>query len=75
MPSGYSERCASSLPYASELLRRGFLTCMAEMELHLYRLVVKLLEEGTGFLRNFSDETLSPCVPPLSATSTARRIF
>lgn len=47
-------------PYTADLLRKGFLTCLPEKELHLYRLVVKLLREGPGFLRNFSDETLHP---------------
>ena len=41
-------------------MRRGFLTCMEDREIRLYRLVVKLLREGSGFLRNFSDETLHP---------------
>ncbi|MBE6995906.1 MAG: DNA metabolism protein [Ruminococcaceae bacterium] len=45
---------------AAELLHKGFLTCLPEKEMHLYRLVVKLLREGCGFLRNFSDETLYP---------------
>lgn len=47
-------------PYTADLLRKGFLTCLPEKELHLYRLVVKLLREGPGFLRNFSDETVHP---------------
>ena len=47
-------------PDAADLLRRGFLTCLEDKEIHLYRLVVKLLKEGDGFLRNFSDETLYP---------------
>ena len=47
-------------PYGEELVRRGFLTCMEEREIRLYRLVVKLLREGPSFLRNFSDETLHP---------------
>ena len=47
-------------PDAVYLIRRGFLTCMQEMELHLYRLIVKLLKEGPGFLQNLSDETLYP---------------
>lgn len=47
-------------PYAVELLRKGFLSCLPEKELYLYRLVVKLLREGPTFLRNFSDETLYP---------------
>lgn len=47
-------------PYAAELLHKGFLTCLPDKEIHLYRLVAKLLREGTSFLRNFSDETLHP---------------
>ena len=47
-------------PPAMRLLRRGFLTCMEEKELHLYHLVVKLLREGPGFLQNCSDETGYP---------------
>lgn len=47
-------------PYTADLLQKGFLTCLPEKELHMYRLVVKLLREGPGFLRNFSDETLHP---------------
>ena len=49
-------------PYTVELLQKGFLTCLPEKEIHLYRLVVKLLREGPGFLRNFSDETLYPVI-------------
>ena len=47
-------------PSAAELIQKGFLTCMEEKELHLYRLVVKLLGEGPSFLRKLSDETLYP---------------
>lgn len=47
-------------PRAAELLRKGFLTCLPEKELHLYRLVRKLLRDGPGFLRNFSDPALYP---------------
>ncbi|MBR3641486.1 MAG: TIGR03915 family putative DNA repair protein [Oscillibacter sp.] len=46
--------------YACELLRLGFLTCMEEREIHLFRLVEKLLEEGAAFLSNDADETLYP---------------
>ena len=49
-------------PEAALLLRRGFLTCLPEKELCLYRLLAKLLREGPGFLRNRSDETLYPVV-------------
>ena len=47
-------------PYAADLLHRGFLTCLPQRELHLYRLVVKLLRDGPGFLRDHADETLYP---------------
>lgn len=48
-------------PYTADLLPgRAFSSCLPEKELHLYRLVVKLLRDGPGFLRNFSDETLHP---------------
>jgi len=48
--------------YAAEILQKGFLTCLPEKELYLYRMVVKLLKEGPAFLRNFSDETLYPVI-------------
>lgn len=47
-------------PYAAELLHKGYLTSLPDKELHLYRMVVKLLKEGAGFLQNFSDETAHP---------------
>lgn len=47
-------------PYAANLVQKGFLTCMPDKEIALYRLILKLLREGPGFLRNISDETLSP---------------
>ena len=46
--------------YAAELLHKGFLTCLPEKELYLYRMIVRLLKEGGGFLRDFSDETVYP---------------
>ena len=46
--------------YAAELLHKGFLTCLPDKELHLYRMIVRLLQEGAGFLRDFSDETAHP---------------
>ena len=62
--SGHAGRVLRKLhklsPYGEELVRRGFLTCMEDREIRLYRLVVKLLREGPSFLRNFSDETLHP---------------
>lgn len=47
-------------PYAAELLKRGFLTCLPEREMHLYRLVAKLLRDGSGFLNDGSDAVLRP---------------
>lgn len=55
-------RVAKLSPEAADLLRRGFLTCLPEKEEHLYRMVAKLLREGPGFLRNFSDEALYPVI-------------
>lgn len=61
---GHAERVLRKVtalsPEAAVLLRRGFLTCLPEKELHLYRLAAKLLREGPGFLRDRSDETLYP---------------
>jgi probable DNA metabolism protein len=45
---------------AARLLRHAFLTCMEDKEIHLYRLIVKLLRQGAAFLRDLSDETLYP---------------
>ena len=53
-------RVVKSSAYAAELLHKGFLTCLPEKEMYLYRMVVRLLKEGAGFLRNFSDETVYP---------------
>ena len=53
-------KVAACSPYAADLLRRGFLTCLPEKELHLYHLVVKLLRDGPAFLKNGSDDTLYP---------------
>ena len=49
-------------PYTANLLQKCYLTCLPDREIHMYHLVVKLLKEGPGFLRNFSDETLHPVV-------------
>ena len=54
------QKVAALSPEAAVLLRRGFLTCLSEKELHLFQVVAKLLREGPGFLRNRSDETLYP---------------
>ena len=47
-------------PWGLELVRRGYLTCLPQREMALYRLIQKLLEEGPAFLHNLSDETLNP---------------
>ena len=54
------KRVVKASAYAAELLHKGFLTCLPEKEIYLYRMVVRLLKEGAGFLRNFSDETVYP---------------
>ena len=56
------QKVAALSPEAAVLLRRGFLTCLSEKELHLFQVVAKLLREGPGFLRNRSDETLYPVI-------------
>ena len=53
-------KVVKSSTYAAELLHKGFLTCLPEKEIYLYRMVVKLLKDGAGFLRNFSDEVVYP---------------
>lgn len=55
-------KIAALSPEAAVLLRRGFLTCLPEKELRLFRLAAKLLREGPGFLRDRSDETLYPVI-------------
>lgn len=50
-------KCSS---YAAELIHKGYLTCLPDKDLYLYRMVVKLLKEGGHFLGDFSDETAYP---------------
>lgn len=47
-------------PYAAELLRKGFLTCLPGKELCLYRLVSRLLKDGPAFLKDPSDDVFYP---------------
>ena len=50
--------------YAGNLLQKGFLTCMPDKELHLYRLVVKLLRDAGAkevHVRISSPPFLHPC--------------
>ena len=53
-------KVAGCSPEALDLLRRGFLTCLPDRELHLYRLVRRLLEDGPGFLGDLADRELLP---------------
>lgn len=53
-------KVAKCSPQALDLLRRGFLTCLPEKEMHLYRMVRRLLEEGPGFLGCLADPELLP---------------
>lgn len=53
-------KIAQNAPHAANLLQRGFLTCLPEREMHLYRLVAKLLRDGPWFLQNLADDTLLP---------------
>ena len=45
---------------AADVIRRGFLTCLPEKELHLYTLAKKLYDEGPAFLQNSSDPVYNP---------------
>ena len=47
-------------PAAAQLMRKAFLTCMDEKELHLYYFARKLFKEGASFLRNQADEVYNP---------------
>lgn len=55
-----ADKLRSISPQGLRLLRLGHLTCQPEREMLLYRLAVKLLRQGGGFLRDYSDETLHP---------------
>lgn len=51
---------AKRSPYAVDLVRRGFLTCLEDREMKLYHLIVKLIQNGPGFLHNLTDDILYP---------------
>ena len=53
--------------YAGQLLRRGFLTCLPQKEMHLYRLIRKLLQQGPDFLRSMTDPDVYPIVKAIRA--------
>lgn len=52
-------------PFAAQVVRRGFLTCMPEKEQHLYALIRKIYQEGCGFLKNPADEVYNPIAKAL----------
>ena len=45
---------------AADIVRRTFLTCLADKEQHLYAFIRKLYQEGAGFIRNPADEVYHP---------------
>ena len=60
----YSQRVsrgiASRSPKALAVVRRSFLTCLPDKELHIYAFIRKLLAEGAGFMRDLSDPVCYP---------------
>ena len=47
-------------PAAAQLVRKSFLTCLPEKELHLYRFIRKLYKDGPFFLKNQADPVYHP---------------
>ncbi len=45
---------------AAELARRAYLTCLADREVSIYRMIRKLYEEGPAFLKNPADPAVYP---------------
>ena len=45
---------------AADIVRRTFLTCLADKEQHLYAFIRKLYQEGAAFIRNPADEVYHP---------------
>lgn len=60
----YSQRVSRGIAARSgkalAVVRRGFLTCLPDKELHLYAFIRKLLAEGPGFMRDLSDQACYP---------------
>ena len=50
---------------AADILRRAFLTCLDDKELHLYAFVRKLYQDGASFLKNRSDPVYYPIAKAL----------
>lgn len=55
---GLHRRSAEAL----QVLRRAFLTCMADKEICLYAFVRKVFDHGADFMKNQSDEVYAPLV-------------
>ena len=55
-----SRGIASRSPKALAVVRRSFLTCLPDKELHIYAFIRKLLAEGAGFMRDLSDPICYP---------------
>lgn len=49
---------------AADMVRKGYLTCMEDKEMHLYALIRKLYRRGPAFLANQSDPA---CLPVAAA--------
>lgn len=45
---------------AADLVKRAYLTCLPDKELCIYRLIHKLYDEGSGFLKNPTDPAVYP---------------
>ena len=60
----YSQRVSRGIAARSgkalAVVRRSFLTCLPDKELHLYAFIRKLLAEGPGFMRDLSDPACYP---------------
>ncbi len=60
----YSQRVSRGIAARSgkalAVVRRSFLTCLPDKELHLYAFIRKLLAEGPGFMRDLSDPACHP---------------
>ena len=47
-------------PKAVNIVKRAFLTCLPDKELHIYQMICKLYNNGPGFLKNPTDPVLYP---------------
>ena len=47
-------------PTAADMLRRCYLTCLDEKEMHMYRFIRKLYSCGNSFLKNQADDAYHP---------------